>query len=80
METCDGCGNKYDKPLTVTRNGITKVFDSFECAIKDMAPICANCKSFILGPIFEEDGLIFCCAPCAKPEQADELRYHSLAR
>ena len=39
MARCDLCGNDYDKAFTVTRDGETRTFDSFECAISLMAPI-----------------------------------------
>ena len=35
MARCDLCGNDYDKAFTVTRDGETRTFDSFECAIID---------------------------------------------
>lgn len=40
MEKCDVCGNEYDKAFKVNKNGESMTFDSFECAIQAMAPIC----------------------------------------
>ncbi len=47
METCEVCGNSYDKPIQVGLGGRTMTFDSFECAIHAMANgaiyRCAHC-------------------------------------
>jgi hypothetical protein len=65
MAACDSCGNDYDKAFTITRNGETKTFDSFECAITVMAPTCPLCSTRIVGHGVEADGQIYCCAHCA---------------
>jgi hypothetical protein len=41
------------------------VFDSFECAIHALAPVCAHCQCRIVGHGMETDGKFFCCAHCA---------------
>lgn len=66
MQQCEVCGNNYDKPITVTREGATHVFDSFECAIQMLAPTCDHCGCRIIGHGIESDGTFFCCAHCAK--------------
>ena len=43
MATCEVCGNEYDKAIQVTKDGQEHVFDSFECAIHALAPVCAHC-------------------------------------
>jgi hypothetical protein len=65
MATCANCGNDYDKAFEVTREGETKTFDSFECAIAVMAPTCEHCDVRIVGHGVEGDGKTFCCAHCA---------------
>jgi hypothetical protein len=65
MATCAHCGNDYDKAFTVTRDGESKEFDSFECAIAEMAPTCEHCNVRIIGHGIEADGRFFCCAHCA---------------
>jgi hypothetical protein len=65
MPTCAHCGNEYDKAFTVTRDGESKEFDSFECAIAEMAPTCEHCNVRIIGHGIEGDGRMFCCAHCA---------------
>jgi hypothetical protein len=49
MAKCDVCGNDYDKTFQIVRQGQTMTFDSFECAIHAMAPICTNCSCRIIG-------------------------------
>ena len=66
MARCDECGNDYDKTLTVTQNGKTHTFDSFECAIHAMAPTCAHCSCRIIGHGLEASGTYYCCAHCAQ--------------
>lgn len=66
MAKCDVCGNDYDKSFTVTIGGKMHVFDSFECAIHAVAPICQHCGCKVVGHGVEKDGVIFCCAHCAE--------------
>lgn len=71
---CDVCGNDYDKAFQITGLGRTMTFDSFECAIQALAPSCAHCGCRIIGHGLEADGVIFCCAHCAKQKGATQLR------
>ena len=64
MARCDVCGNEYDKAFTVRAGGREYTFDSFECAIHAIAPICAHCGCRVIGQGFEHDGGIFCCQHC----------------
>ncbi len=66
MSKCEHCGNEYDKSFTVHMAGKDHTFDSFECAIHVLAPICAHCGTKVIGHGVEMDGTIFCCANCAK--------------
>jgi len=68
MAVCEVCGNDYDKPIEIVRDGETHVFDSFECAIHSLAPTCSHCGCRIIGHGVEADGRIFCCAHCAEEE------------
>jgi hypothetical protein len=49
MAICETCGNDYDKTFQVIMKGTTHVFDSFECAIRALAPTCAHCGTHIVG-------------------------------
>jgi len=66
MATCEVCGNDYDKSFTVTKDGRTRTFDSFECAVHALAPACPHCGCRVLGHGVEQGGRIFCCAHCAR--------------
>jgi hypothetical protein len=65
IQTCEVCGNEYDKPLEIVTNGISHYFDSFECAIHALAPKCSHCQCRIIGHGVEAGGTMFCCAHCA---------------
>ena len=66
MARCDVCGNDYARPLFIRREGEMGTFDSFECAIHAMAPVCLHCECRVIGHGVESGGQIFCCASCAR--------------
>ncbi|MGI9076031.1 MAG: hypothetical protein ACR2G6_01735 [Gemmatimonadaceae bacterium] len=66
MTRCDTCGNDYDKTFTVTMQGKTNTFDSFECAIHMLAPSCSHCGCKIVGHGVEKTGTFYCCVHCAE--------------
>jgi len=66
MQTCEVCGNQYDKCFEVISSGKRHVFDSFECAIQALAPSCSHCSCRIIGHGVEVANRMFCCAHCAK--------------
>ena len=66
MAVCDNCGNDYDKSFQVVKEGKTHTFDSFECAIARLAPVCEHCQVRIIGHGVESNGRYFCCAHCAE--------------
>jgi hypothetical protein len=73
MPICEVCGNDYDKAFQVF-NGTTHVFDSFECAIQALAPVCEHCSCRVIGHGVEAHGRLFCCAHCAKVAGEQGLR------
>ena len=73
MATCEVCGNVYDKAFEVRRGDETHTFDSFECAIQALAPICTHCGCRVIGHGVEADGTIFCCAHCASSAGVEGL-------
>lgn len=66
MPQCDLCKNEYDKAFRVILGGNEYVFDSFECAVHLLAPRCQHCGCTVLGHGMEANGVIFCCAHCAR--------------
>jgi Rieske Fe-S protein len=74
MNPCSVCGNVYDKSFEVLLAGKTYVFDSFECAIHALAPVCAHCGCRVIGHGLEADGKVYCCVHCAQKQGEDRLR------
>lgn len=66
MASCEVCGNDYYLAFEVITAGQRHVFDSFECAIHKLAPICDHCGCKILGHGVEANGTFYCCAHCAR--------------
>ena len=62
---CEVCGNDYDRTFDVRYDGLTHVFDSFECAIHALAPRCEHCACAIVGHGVQVDERYFCCAHCS---------------
>jgi hypothetical protein len=74
MATCEVCHNEYDKAFTVTMSGKSHTFDSFECAIHALAPVCIHCHCRVVGHGVEHSGAVFCCASCAKRAGINSLK------
>jgi Rieske Fe-S protein len=73
MTTCEVCGNSNATMFEIRHNGSAHVFDSFECAIKAMAPTCAHCGCKVIGHGLEAAGQVFCCAHCAQEMNAGDM-------
>ncbi len=65
MAVCEVCGNDYSDSFEIHKDGEIFVFDSFECAIHKLAPVCKHCGCKIIGHGVERNGSIFCCNHCA---------------
>ena len=63
---CEVCGNESEDAFEVVRHVGKHTFDTFECAIYAMAPLCANCDVRVIGHPVKEDDHTFCCAHCAE--------------
>ena len=74
MAVCDKCGNDYDKAFQILHQNRTWTFDSFECAIAELAPRCGHCDCRIIGHGVEAQGKMFCCAHCAGKNGVHGLR------
>jgi hypothetical protein len=67
MGTCVVCGNDYARSFDILFEGGILTFDSFECAIHRLAPVCAHCSCRIVGHGIEAAaGAVYCCAHCAR--------------
>ncbi len=49
MARCEVCGNDDDMAFDVVAAGQSHTFDSFECAIQKMAPVCEHCGCKVVG-------------------------------
>ena len=76
MAKCEVCGNDYPKAFQVVQGGETHVFDSFECAIHRLAPLCAHCGCRIIGHGIEANQTFFCCANCARQSGVQGIADH----
>jgi Rieske Fe-S protein len=66
MAVCEVCGNDYYLSFEVVAAGHRHTFDSFECAIHRLAPVCAHCGCKVIGHGVEAEHEFFCCAHCAR--------------
>lgn len=71
---CEVCGNEYDRAFVVRMHGVEHTFDSFECAMHALAPRCHHCGCMVVGHGVELEGVIFCCAHCARHHGAETLK------
>ena len=76
MVHCETCGNDYARPITVTLDGHSHQYDSFECAIHALAPTCERCGIRVLGHGVENGSHLYCCANCARNAGARGLVDH----
>ncbi len=70
MARCEVCGNDCDKSFEVVTARTRHVFDSFECAVHALAPVCEHCGCKVIGHGVEAAGRFFCCASCARQQNA----------
>jgi hypothetical protein len=68
MAECEVCGNDYYLSFEVLTAGNRHVFDSFECAIHKLAPVCAHCSCKVVGHGVEARNTFYCCAHCAQAD------------
>jgi peptide methionine sulfoxide reductase MsrB len=72
MGTCTVCGNESTRTFDIMYEGGILTFDSFQCAIHRLAPMCSRCDSLILGHVFESESAIYCSEQCARSAQGIE--------
>ena len=74
MPKCEVCGNEYDKAFELIAAGARHTFDSLECAIQAIAPICEHCQCRVIGHGVEVGGHFYCCAHCGRTASAADVR------
>lgn len=77
MAQCEVCGNDYYLSFEVITSGVRHVFDSFECAIHRLAPVCDHCGCKIIGHGVEAKGTFFCGAHCAREVGVTTIADHA---
>ena len=68
------CGNEYDKTIELIAAGEHHTFDSFECAIQAIAPICEHCQCRVIGHGTEVGGHFYCSAHCARAVTSADVK------
>lgn len=76
MPQCEVCGNDYYLAFEVVTAGNRHVFDSFECAIHKLAPVCAHCGVRVVGHGVDANGDFYCSAHCARAHGARGVSDH----
>ena len=66
MPKCETCGNNYEGGMEIRKSGRTAYYDSFECAIHALAPVCSHCDCRIIGHGVERENSFYCCEHCAQ--------------
>ena len=66
MAVGEVCGNDYHLTFEVITAGQSHTFDSFECAIQRLAPICGHCGCKVIGHGIEATNTFYCCAHCGR--------------
>jgi len=77
MAKCEVCGNDYYLAFEVIAAGNRHIFDSFECAIHRLAPVCAHCGVRVIGHGVDANNDLYCCAHCARQHGARDVADHS---
>ena len=71
---CEVCENEYDKAFELTVAGKRHTFDSFECAIHQLAPVCDHCGCKVIGHGIEANKTFYCCANCARESGVTQVK------
>ncbi len=79
MGLCTVCGNQSTRTFDIMYEGGILTFDSFQCAIHRLAPMCSHCDCLILGHIVESEAAIYCSALCAQNALAKGIEVDSPA-
>ena len=77
MAKCEVCGNDYHLSFEVVAAGTRHTFDSFECAIHKLAPVCDHCGCKIIGHGMEANNTFYCCANCARQAGVEGVKDHA---
>lgn len=68
--SCEVCGNYGELCFEVRLGGDSHVFDSFECAMIALSPLCGYCGCKILGHSIVFGNTVYCSYECANDDSA----------
>jgi hypothetical protein len=71
--SCDLCCRESNNFFEIRIARKRYVFDSFQCAIQLLAPVCAHCGKRIVGHGVEVHALTFCCTSCGAQSKSDAI-------
>jgi hypothetical protein len=72
MAICETCSKESGDAFQVSMAGGTAhIFDTCECAMKVLAPKCAQCGARIAGESAHPNAKAYCCAECAASAAAE---------
>lgn len=63
--SCEVCGKDEEECFEILLGGERHVFDSFECAMHALTPICAFCGCQVLGHGIQVESTFYCSNLCA---------------
>ena len=79
MAQCEVCGNEYDKAPETIISGQRR-FDSFEYAIRALAPRCAHGGCVVIGHGLEASGRVYCPRGLREPAGRRTIQRPNLKR
>jgi hypothetical protein len=71
--SCEVCGKSEDCCFEVHLGGERHIFDSFECAVRGLMPVCPLCGSMILGSGVQGGDRMYCSHACASVSVSVEV-------
>ncbi|WP_405774372.1 hypothetical protein [Streptomyces sp. NBC_00859] len=79
MAACEVCGNDSEIAFEVRAADALHTFDSFECAVHRLAPVCDSCGCRVLGAAHRSGGRFYCCgcAHCAHVQDHTARQDHT---
>jgi hypothetical protein len=78
--SCEVCGMDGEGCFEILLGGERHIFDSFECAMRAMTPICAFCGCQVVGHGVQDRNSFYCSYLCANLHTVREYETRVLLR
>jgi hypothetical protein len=78
VSRCEVCGNPISGGVRLIADGMTHVFDSFQCAIHRLAPECEYCGCKVLGRPTVVGRSAYCDEWCAQAASSPPVPVYPL--